>query len=80
MTKDTMRVTLARLSLCELQHRQLISPARSVDAEVTPMTLSTCILQQVLLTSVSEADTTKTTLYHLGRSGNEADTAPGEIL
>lgn len=42
------------------------------------MTLSTCILQQVLLTSVNEADTTKTTLYHLGRSGNEADTAPGE--
>lgn len=49
MTKNTMRVTLAPLSFCEGQHRQLSSLAVSVDAEVTPLTLSTCILQQVYL-------------------------------
>lgn len=77
VTKDTVQVTRARPGFCELQHRQLSSLAWFVDAEVTPSDTSHLYL---LLTSVSEADTTNITLYYLGRSGNEAETAPGEIL
>lgn len=80
VTKDTVQVTRARPGFCELQHRQLSSLAWFVDAEVTPSDTYHLYLTAGSTYISQWSWHPDKTLYHLERSGNEAETAPGEIL